>query len=160
MKKLFLIITAVVFTFSAKAIETKANYYVMNTGETMNCTEIQFGANSIKAVLESGESVKLAKSDVKAIRANGKYFEKLVVYKNNQKTNNEEFMQFVTTRAGLKLYKYTANIADLNGQKAFNSDGLNAECYVIYKGAEFYNEITELNYPTLFEFFNIKYSEK
>jgi len=160
MKKIILIIIAFAIGFSINAAETKANYYVMNTGETMTCKKIQFKTNVIIAKMENGSKLIIPVENLKAMRANGKYYEKMPVYVNNNLTSEEKFMQFVTTRAGLKLYKYTTDINKINSSKAFNQQGFETECYVVYKGDQMHVEINENNYQTIFTFFHLPYSEK
>jgi hypothetical protein len=160
MKTILLATVAFFITLSINAVEEKTNYYVKNTGETMTCKKIQFRADNIKVFLENGVSMIISKDQIKAIRANGNYYEKLPVYVNNKKTEKEEFMKFVTTRAGLKLYKYPLNAATYKGSKGFNVNGDETECYVVFKGDQFYVAITDANYPTMFQFFGIPYSEK
>jgi hypothetical protein len=160
MKKIFLFIVAFTIGLSVNAVELKANYYIKTTGETMNCKKIQFNTNNIKVILENGEKLTISKDQVKALRANGKYYEKLPVYENNAKTNKEEFMQFVTTRAGLKLYKYTTQTTNIDDSRGFNINGTTMDCYVVFKGDQYYVAITNANYPNMFQFFGIPYSEK
>jgi hypothetical protein len=158
--KILLILIACTFSISVNAIELKANYFVKNTGEIMNCKKIHFRSNDIKVVLENGEKLLISKDQIKALRANNKYYEKLPVYINNKKTKNEEFMQFITTRAGLKLYKYTLGINNSESSVGFNVNGYTTDCYVVFKGDQYYVAITAANYPTMFQFFGLPYSEK
>lgn len=160
MKKIVLLFFVLMTGITINAAESKANYFVMNSGQVMTCKKILFKADYIKATMENGAVLIIPVEEIKAIRTNKKYYEKMPVYKNNVKTNNEKFMQFVTTRAGLKLYKYTADMNEINGNKVFNNLVNNAECYVVYKGEQFYVAITDKNYPTLFEFFKLPYSER
>jgi hypothetical protein len=160
MKTIILTLVAMSVVFSINAGEVKSSYYINNTGETMNCKKIQFRSNSIRVVLENGEKALIDKDNIKAIRVKGDYFEKLPVYIENKNTGKEEFMQFVTTRGGLKLYRYKVNISDYNGLKSFNLKGSVAECYVVFKGDQFHVAVTDANYPTLFSFFGLPYSEK
>jgi hypothetical protein len=160
MKKLTLIICAFAIVMSAKTAELKANYFIMKSGETMTCKRILFQTNYVKVIMENGSKLIIPKEQIKVIRTNGKYYEKMPVYSNNTKTNDEIFMQFVTTRAGLKLYKYTTDISKIIDNKAFDKIDYSADCYVVYKGDQLHVNITEKNYQTLFEFFRVPYSEK
>ncbi|HEX2935959.1 MAG TPA: hypothetical protein VHO72_11445 [Bacteroidales bacterium] len=141
------------------AANLESTYFVKNTGELTNCKQILFRANDIKVVYENGTAVFIPKNEVKAILLNNMYYEKLPVYKNNEKTGKEEFMQFVATRGGLKLFKYTGSLAHANGSKGFNVNGFTMDYYVVYKGDELWVEVTDVNYPTLFTFFGVKYNE-
>jgi hypothetical protein len=159
MKNLILTIGALMIATATMAANLESTYFVKNTGELTNCKKIHFRANDIKVVYENGTEVFIPKNEVKAIHLNDVYYEKLPVYVNNEKTDKEEFMQFVTTRGGLKLFKYSANVSKANGSKGFNVSGYTMDYYVVYKGDQLWVEVTDVNYPTLFAFFGIKYNE-
>ena len=159
MKKLISFLTiGLLISFSVKAADLKSNYYVLSNGEMNNFKNIQFRANEIKVTLENGEKLIIPKAQIKAIKANGKYYEKLPVYVNNQPTSQEEFMEFVATRGGLKLYKYRADI-NSSRSKGFNEGNYQMDYYVVFRGDQYWVEVTDANYPTLFDFFRIKYTE-
>ena len=160
MKKLIIFLaTGLLMILSVNAADLKANYYVLSTGEINNCRNVQFKANEIRIVLENGEKLIISKSEIKAIKVNGKYYEKLPVYENNKPTNQEEFMEFVATRGGLKLYKYRASISD-NRSKGFNEKAYEMDYYVVFRGDQYWVEVNDINYPTLFNFFRVRYTEK
>jgi hypothetical protein len=159
MNKLILTIGALMIATASMAANLGSNYFVKTTGELTNCKKILFLKNDIKVVLENGTEINIAKDELKAIRINEVYYEKLPVYSNNVKTNKEEFMQFVATRGGLKLFKYAAGVSETNSAKGFNVNGAAMDYYVVYKGDQLWVEVTARNYPTLFDFFGIKYKE-
>lgn len=159
MNKLILTISALMIATVSMAANLESTYFVKNTGELTNCKKIVFLTNDIKVVYDNGAEVFIPKKDVKAIRLNEVYYEKLHVYVNNEKTDKEEFMQFVATRGGLKLFKYSAELTDNKGSKGFNVNGFTKDNYVVYKGDQLWVEVTDLNYPTLFAFFRVQYNE-
>jgi hypothetical protein len=161
MKKImFIILVGMLVNLSALANKNlKADYYILVSGEMNNCKSIHFRTNDIKAVLENDEELFISKSQIKAIKANGKYYEKLPVYINNKPTDQQKFMEFITTRGGLKLYKYTDDMNRDSRLKGFNLNGFQMDYYVVFKGDQYWVEITDKNYPTMFDFFGIKYNE-
>lgn len=159
MNKLILTISALMIATVTMAANLESTYFVKNTGELTNCKKIFFRANDIKVVYENGTAVFIPKNEVKAIRLNEVYYEKLPVYQNNERTNKEEFMQFVATRGGLRLFKYSEDLANARSSKGFNVNGFTTEHYVVYKGDQLWVEVTDQNYPTLFDFFGVKYKE-
>lgn len=128
-------------------------------GEKLYCQKIHVGAQKIKATLENGEKVIIPTSQVKMYRIDGKTFEKLPVYVNNKSTNNEIFMEFVTTRAGLKLYKYSKYVEGVDKVTGEYMGLSKVDYYLVFRGDEFYVDVTERNYKTLFDFFRIKVIE-
>jgi hypothetical protein len=159
MKNFILTIGALMIVTATMAANLESTYFVKNTGELTNCKKIHFRTNDIKVVYENGMEVLIPKNELKAIRVNEVYYEKLPVYVNNVKTEKEEFMQFVATRGGLKLFKYSANVSKASGSKGFNVSGYTMDYYVVYKGDQLWVEVTDVNYPTLFAFFGVQYNE-
>ena len=157
MKKL--VFTLVLMLVCMAGIAKELDYYVIASGEKLYCTKIRLGAVNTTAVLENGEKVTLRTADIHSYRLNGKIFDKMPLYENNKFTNKNVFMQFVTTRAGLKLYKYTKSEADIDKDLALCFKSTGVDYYIVFKGDQFYVSITEKNYPTMFEFFGIKYRE-
>lgn len=162
MKTLFY--TAILGLFvnlSATAKPIGTNYYVSVTGQLTDCKRIAFRANEIKVVLENGENVLVPMAQIKTIKAKGKVYDKLPVYRNNQPTNKEAFMELITTKEGLKLYKYLTDISSDKREKGFNvNDGYQMENYVVYKDGQYKEEINDLNYAAIFAYFKINYREK
>lgn len=144
---------------SLTGMAKELDYYVMATGEKLFCTKIRLGPVNTKAVLENGEKVLLRTADIHSYRLNGKIFEKMPLFENDVKTSKNVFMQFVTTRAGLKLYKYTTSEEGIDKLSGRYLKSTSVDHYVVYKGDQFYVSITDKNYPTMFEFFGIKYRE-
>lgn len=155
MKKLVLILAVLFVGLSAFAGGTGANYYVVSTGEKLFCKKISVGDQYIKATLENGEKILVPTKDVKMYYLNGDIYEKLPVYENNVKTNKEIFMQFVATRAGLKLYKYTKYEEAIDISTGEHLGVKNVDHYVVYKGDVLHVELNEKNYTTLLEFFRV-----
>lgn len=140
-------------------IAKELDYYVIVTGEKLYCTKIRLGAVNTTAVLENGEKVTLRTADIHSYRLNGKIFDKMPLYENNKFTNKNVFMQFVTTRAGLKLYKYSVSEEGVDKLSGIYLKSTSVDHYVVFKGDQFYVSITDKNYPTMFEFFGVKYRE-
>lgn len=138
-------------------IAKEMDYYVIAKGEKLYCTKIRLGAVNTTAVLESGEKITIRTADIESYRLNGKFFDKLPLYENNKFTNKNIFMQFVTTRAGLKLYKYSKFEEGVDKTTGVFLKSSAVDYYIVFKGDQYYVSITEKNYPTMFEFFGVKY---
>lgn len=155
MKKLVLILTVLFVSLSGFAKGAGENYYMVYTGEKLFCKKISVGDQYIKATLENGEKVIVPTKEVKMYNLNGTIYEKLPVYENNVNTNKEMFMQFVATRAGLKLYKYTKYEEAMDIRTGEHLGLTHVDHYVVYRGNELHVELTEKNYTTLLEFFRL-----
>jgi len=158
MKKLILILSVLLTSLSIFATDLSGNFYMVSTGEKLYCKKIQVGAQYIKATLENGEKIVVPTSEVKMYRLNGKIFEKLPVFVDNKTTNKQLFMEFVTTRAGLKLYKYSNYEEGVDAATGAYLGVTKVDHYVVFRGDQFHVALTERNYQTMFDFFRIKYS--
>ena len=159
MKKLVLILSVLIIGLSGFAKNLSETYYVASTGEKLNCKKIQVGTNIIKATLENGKKISIPTSMVKLYRLNGKIFEKLPVFVNNKSANNQLFMEFVATRAGLKLYKYSKYEEGVDANTGVYLGVTKVDHYLVFRGDQFHVEVTDKNYQTLFDFFRITYSK-
>lgn len=157
MKKLVLIISVCLFTLTAFSKEVPSNYYLSSNNEMLFCKKIRLNKESIKAVLDNGKRVIIPTSDIKMYRMNGKIYEKLPVYINNKKTSKEAFMQFVTTRAGLRLYKYSSWEEVIDRQNGAYLGVAKVDKYCVYKGDQLWVSVNERNYPTVLNFFGVTY---
>jgi hypothetical protein len=157
MKKIIFTMMLVLVSLAGTAKEL--DYYVIASGEKLYCSKIRLGAVTTKAVLENGEKVTLRTAEINSYRLNGKIFDKLPVYENNKLTDQKVFMQFVTTRAGLKLYKYTKFEEGIEKTTGSIFKAGPVDYYVVFKGDQFYVAITEKNYANLFNFFGVPYRE-
>lgn len=155
MKKLTFILVILLVGVSGFAKAVSENYYVIYTGEKLYCKKIQVDKDFINAVLDNGQKVVIPASQIKMYQVNGEIFEKLPVYVNNVNTNQQVFMQFVATRAGLRLYKYTMRDDIVNKETGAHEKGRKVEHSVIFRGDQFYGEITDKNYQTMMEFFRV-----
>jgi|GEM_PF-1008407 hypothetical protein len=159
MKKLATFAALILFCIAGFAKDLSGNYYVASTGEKLYCKKIQVGARNIKAVLENGQEVTVPTAQIKMYSLNGKTFEKLPVYMDGKFSKEHRFMEFVTTRAGLKLYKYSKYMEGYDKTSGAYMGITKVDYYQVFKGDEFYVEVTDRNYQTLFEFFRIKVVE-
>lgn len=139
----------------------KSNYFISTTGQLTHYKRIAFKNNEVKVVLQNGEKLLLPMAQIKTIKANGKIYDKLPVYKNDKPTDKEAFMELVTTKRGLKLYKYYTDIDSDNREFGFNvSVDYKMENYVVFKDGQFKTEINDSNYPAIFTYFGLNYKYK
>ena len=161
MKKiLFIGIIGLIISVTTFAATIVSNYYISTTGQMTNCKRITFKANEIKVVLENGQKLLIPMAQIKTIKANGKIYNKLPVYKNNKPMNKEVFMELITTKETFKLYKYNVDIDWDKRANGFNVADNQMENYVVYKDNQFQSEINDANYRAMFNFFGINYREK
>jgi hypothetical protein len=159
MKTLFFTaIMGLLISTSVTAKSTETNYFISTAGQLTHFKHITFKHNEIKVVLENGEKLIIPSAQIKTIRAKGKIYDKLPVYKNNEPTTKEVFMELVTTKDGLKLYRYSSDINSDRRTMGFNvNDNYEMENYVVYKDGQFKTEVNDSNYEAIFTFFDVNY---
>jgi hypothetical protein len=158
MKKiLFTGIVGLLVNITISAIATGSNYYISTSEQVTNFKNIKFRNNEIKVVLENGEKQIISLAKVKTIKANGKIYDKMPVYKNNKPTNKELLMELIAVKDGLKLYKFCTDINWDDRLNGFNVVDYKMEIYAVYKDNKFQSEINDTNYPAMFTFFGIRY---
>jgi hypothetical protein len=158
MKKLTLILTIILFSLTGFAKNWTGNYYMVSTGETMSCKKITLGRDFTKATLENGTKVTIPTAEIKLYRLNGKIFEKLPVFVNNKATGRQQFMEFVTTRGGLNLYRYSKYEEGIDKSTGAYLGVSKVDYYCVFRGDQYWVAVTDRNYQTLFDFFRIKYN--
>ena len=130
MKNLFVTALALLIVSTmALAQKVKHDYVVTQEQDVIFCEDVrQAITGKFICTLTSGEKMKVKSNDIQSYSINGKFFEKLPLYKGIQNTGKEVFMELVGYRSGLKLFKYYD----------FNRNGEpKAEYFVFNKGGDF-----------------------
>jgi hypothetical protein len=143
MKKLILFMVMVLF--SAASFANGDGDFVKTEEGTFFFKKVRSGIKCcLVGIKENGEKVQFKKSEIISFSLGGKQFEKMPVYKSNQATGDEDFMQLVCYRNGMKLYEYE-----------YTSKASNNSCrrYYVFKGDKFVVEMDNMNKPTLTAFF-------
>ena len=159
MKKLVFVLSVLMMSLSMFASELGENYYMVSSGEKLYFKKIQIGNQFIRATLQNGKKVTIPIIEVKMYQLNGKIFNRLPVYKNDKNTNKQVFMEFVATRAGLQLYKYSKYEEGFDKVTGVYRGVAKVDHYLVFRGDQFHVEVTDKNYQTLFDFFRVNYSK-
>lgn len=152
MKKFILFSIICLFAIAGFSRNLTGDYYMDSTNEKLYCKKISLGKEVTVVILENGQEVTVPTSEIKMYSVDGKIYEKLPVYINNQNTNTSEFMEFMATRAGLKLYKYT--MLEKKSDKKPNAKR-KVEKYYVFKGDQFWMEVTEKTKANQSDFFGV-----
>jgi hypothetical protein len=148
MKKIILLVIISVLTLTGFSESPTGNFYMGSDNEKHYCKKINLEKDSAVAILENDEKMVIPVSEIKMYRLNGVTFEKLPVYMNNQNTDTYAFMEFITTRAGLRLYKYSTR-EEISGKHR------KTKKYYVFKGNQLWMEITDKNRSTQSDFFDV-----
>jgi hypothetical protein len=139
------LIAAMLFLASCSIVSANyTNDFIVTTKDTLVCNNAKEGVNHVKATDLNGTSVKIDKEEVESYVADGKVYEKLPLYLNNQPTGQDVFLQILSCRNGLKLCKYT-----------YTEDGENKNVLLVYNGNNFYVSLDKKNADSMLSFFHV-----
>jgi hypothetical protein len=130
--------------------------YLITENDTFICKEIKSGLSNMRVTLVDGEKQKIDKENVKTFYVDGKKYDKMPVYLNGKPTGNFKFMELLSQRNGLKLYKFTffcCGSWDLAQQKIEGAK--EKTVLLVYKDDKFYLHMDKQNAKTLSEFFHL-----
>lgn len=141
--------------FVFKALATEKVCYVTAEGKTYFGQELKHGLFKTKIVSADGNVYKVRNHDIDVISDGRHLYEKLPVICENNDTLCMALMEYITSRDGLRLYRYTGYTEDVNPvtntfRKAHERFG-----YFVFKDGKFYLRLDEKNAATAFPFFGI-----
>lgn len=155
MKKLIAFLLLVSSALVLKAGDEAINY-VTSGGKTYFCQKMKPGLFCTKIFTCDGNILKIPFKNVDSYCCKGRLFERLPVVVEGVPTDRTALMEYITSRNGLRLYKYCeyGECGDL-----INSTYKNAHLqftFFVFKDGEFYLEVDQKNVPTVLPFFGIE----
>ncbi|KAF5046106.1 hypothetical protein DSECCO2_474310 [anaerobic digester metagenome] len=155
MKKLLAVLLLVMTALALKAGEETTNY-LTSGGKTYFCQKVKSGLLSAKIVTSDGFTLKIPYSKVDAVFRDGKLYERLPVVYEGAARGKTALMEYVTSRNGLRLYKYCeygecGDLLNCNYKPAHPQ-----VVYYVFKDGEFYLLVDCKNAATVLPFFGIK----
>lgn len=134
--------------------EPSKNYITVN-GETSFCQKVKTGLFYTTIQKEDGTVLKIKNKELDAFCCKGHLFERLPLYLNGKVTGKTSMMEYVTSRNGLRLYKY-CEYGECGDFIHCNYKGPHLQTvYFVYKDGEFYLEVNRENGATVLPFFGI-----
>ena len=159
MKKSVLIVMIIMMAFGLKLFAGEDISYVKAGDKTYLGTEVKVGLFNTKIFTLEGTIVKVPNTKVDAYMHNNHLFERLPVVCQNNVVQCLALMEYVTSRSGLRLYRYSSIYADSDPwMNKFEIAKLHYDYYVFKDGA-FYLLIDEKNATTSLPFFGVKVIE-
>jgi uncharacterized protein YxeA len=155
MKKSLVIIIFVMMAIGIKALATEKVCYVAANGNIYFGKEIKQGLFKTKIVSADGKMYKVKNHEIDAYSDGKHQFEKLPVIGENNDTVCIAMMEFLTSRGGLKLYRYSCYAEDNDPQSATYRKSHQHYGYFVFKDGRFYLRIDEKNAAATFPFFGI-----
>ena len=130
--------------------------YVNVDGKTYFGNEIRSGIFKTKIVSTDGTVLKFANRKVDAIMHENKLFERLPVIANRNDIVGMAMMEYITSRDGLRLYRYTCYNQDCDFARGIVSDTYAEDYYFVFKDGKFYLRIDSSNAASALSFFGIQ----
>ena len=147
MKRVIVISTLILICFGIRAIAVNPDVCYVKTAD-----KVYFGQDVIvrplhtKIISSDGTIQKIPTRDVKAYMTDNKLYELLPLICEKGDTLCYNFMEYLGTRSGLKLYRYKCCI-DCNVQFA----------YFVFNGDKLYLRVNQMNAESILPFFGVKY---
>lgn len=146
MKKIIVIIASILLFVSMQALADGTNIsYVKSGDHVFFGKDLRIGLFNTRIIVGDGSSILIPNKKVDAYLHDSRLFERLPVVCANNKTADNEMMEFVKSRAGLKLYRY----------KLQATEGI---CYAwyVFKDGKHYLSVNKQNCSTVLPFFGLE----
>jgi hypothetical protein len=146
MKKSFAIIAFILLCFGINVMAGgESTSYVKANGKVYFGQDLKTGLLKMKIISSDGSVIKVSNRDVEAYMHDSRLFERLPVVCDNNEILCEAMMEYITSRSGLKLYRY------------FHTEmNVSSYSYYVFKDGKFYLRIDETNAEATLPFFGIK----
>lgn len=146
MKKSIVIIALILICTGIQAMAGGESVnYVKAGGKVYFGKNIKFGLFNTKVIDADGTITKVPNRKVEACMHNSKLYERLPVVCENNDTTCLAMMEYITSRAGLKLYRY-----DSYPEKKSRYE------YFVFKDNKFYLRINQDNALSILPFFGVE----
>jgi len=105
MNTLMLSLAAMLLGVMISNAQDKMHNHVVTKTDTIFCGKMTVGNFKTKCTLIDGSQLKVKNSEIVRYSNNGQLFEKMPVYRNNEKTGRTSMMEVVKCKNGLTVYK-------------------------------------------------------
>jgi len=147
MKRSIMIMALMLICFGIKAIAAGPDVcYVKTADKVYFGKDVKKGVLHTKIIAADGTITKLETHDIKSYMHDGKRYDLLALICPNGDTLCYNFLEYVTTRSGLKLYRY----------ECCENQRDHVLVYFVYKDDKLYLRVNQMNAESIFPFFGIK----
>lgn len=139
----------------ANAKSRPENCYVVTDKDTIACKNLSFTVSNAEITLLNGDKTQVNKENVKAFSVNGKKYENRPVYVDGKPNGNDAFLELLSERDGLKLFKYSYyETSGWDKSKSIN-DMKKVNVYTVFKDGTYYVQMDSRNSKTLLNYFKL-----
>ena len=155
MKKLVFITMMLMVAIGLKLFAANEISYVKANGKIYLGTEVKFGLSNTRITTLEGKIVKVPNARVEAYMHNDRLFERLPVVCQDNAVACMALMEFVASRSGLRLYRYSSIYEDMDPLANKFEKAKEHYDYYVFKDGMFYLLITRKNAATVLPFFGL-----
>jgi len=155
MKKALTLLILVLIALVSKAISPPASDIVVSDGKTYFCDKVIMGTASAKIYDASGEITKIPSQSVESFIKKGQVFVNLPVITKTNDTVGMAFMQFISSRSGLQLFRYCSNCLKYDPVEGVIAPINAVYRYYIFKGGRYFMLLDEKDANTFLSFFGV-----
>jgi hypothetical protein len=145
----------IMMAIGINALASEKVCYITANGNTYFGQELKQGLFKTKIVSADGKIIKVKNHAIDAYSDGKHQFEKLPVICENNDTMCIAMMEYLTSREGLKLYRYTCFYEENDPATSTYKKAHEHYGYFVFKDGKFYLRIDEKNAASTFPFFGI-----
>lgn len=142
--------------YGSQAMGRQISDIVVSGGITYFGDKVIPGPANVKIYNSAGEVIKLPNQTVESFTRNGQVFVKLPVMTKANDTVGTAFMQYLTSRSGLQLYRYCSNCLHFDPLEGEIAPMNLVYRYYIFKGGNYLMLLDEKDTGTFLSFFGVK----
>ncbi len=139
MKK-FNLLLAIAFLSLTTVVRAGVQDYIITEDNVKYYEKVRYGLTTSLIGIDDTGRVKYNAKDVKAFRKDGRIYERMPVFLNNQETGRYAFMELLSYRNDLKVFRY-------------NCPSHMQDKFFVYRDGNYMVEFDKTNSSTLNDFF-------
>jgi hypothetical protein len=156
MKTAFILLNLIFIVWRSHALSLSANDVLTADDKTYFCDKLIIGISGAKIYNAAGEITKIPGKSIKSFIKNGQVFVKLPVVSRWNDTIGMAFMQLISSRSGLQLFRYCSNCLRYDPVENAIAPANPVYRYYVFKGGRYLLLLDENNSQAFFDFFNVK----
>ena len=156
MKKTVFIAMVIMMAFGLRLFADEAISYVKAEGKVYLAKDVKIGLIKTKIFTLEGQIVKVPNAKVDAYMHNNHLFERLPVVCENNIVECMALMEYVTSRSGLRLYRYSSTYENYDPLTLRFEKASEHQDYYVFQDGKFYLRIDRKNAATALPFFGIE----
>jgi hypothetical protein len=156
MKKLIIITGVLILASWNQAFCRSGNDVVVAEGKTYFGDKIIPGPAKIKIYDTMGEITKISNNAIESFIRNGQVFVKLPVVTMANDTVGTAFMQYITSRSGLQLFRYCSQCLNYDPVEGVIAPINMVYRYYIFKGGKFFMLLDDKDTDAFMSFFGVR----